>query len=305
MPMIAAPISLALILLSASPQDSRPQPQLPVAPATELEDVVVNGRSPSEAVDSFVNTVVAPPRGRGPARWDRKVCVGVVNLRRDAAQVMVDRVSEVALEIGLEIGEPGCDPNILVVATDNGTALATALVQAKPRAFRPSYSGAARSATVLTRFQTTDRPVRWWHVSIPTVADTGEVAVRLPGYGPPMIAGLGGRLRTEIQNDLRRAFIIVDVERSTGVTFQQLSDFVAMVAFAQIDPDADTAGFPTVLNLFDGGSSAQLTDWDLSYLRALYDAELNQANPNAQLDAVGGIMVRDRARAEPDAQRAP
>ena len=303
--MIAASMSLALTVLAALPQDaSRPPPvAAPAVQATELEDVVVNGRSLSEAVDSFVNTVVAPPRGRGPARWDRKVCVGVVNLRRDAAQVMVDRVSEVALEIGLEIGEPGCNPNILVMATDNGTALATALVQAKPRAFRPSYSGAARSATVLTRFQTTDRPVRWWHVSIPTVADTGEVAVRLPGYGPPMIAGLGGRLRTEIQNDLRRAFIIVDVERSTGVTFQQLSDYVAMVAFAQIDPDADTSGFPTVLNLFDGAATAELSDWDLSYLKALYAAELNQANPNAQLDAVGGIMVRDRQRAEPEAQR--
>ena len=305
MSMIAASMSLALTVLAALPQDASRQPPVaaPAVQATELEDVVVNGRSLSEAVDSFVNTVVAPPRGRGPARWDRKVCVGVVNLRRDAAQVMVDRVSEVALEIGLEIGEPGCNPNILVMATDNGTALATALVQAKPRAFRPSYSGAARSATVLSRFQTTDRPVRWWHVSIPTVADTGEVAVRLPGYGPPMIAGLGGRLRTEIQNDLRRAFIIVDVERSTGVTFQQLSDYVAMVAFAQIDPDADTSGFPTVLNLFDGAATAELSDWDLSYLKALYAAELNQANPNAQLDAVGGIMVRDRQRAEPEAQR--
>lgn len=76
-----------------------------------------------------------------------------------------------------------------------------------------------------------------------------------------------------------------------------------MVAFAQIDPDADTSSFPTILNLFDGAATTELTDWDLSYLKALYDAELNQANPNAQLDAVGGIMVRDRQRAEPEAQR--
>lgn len=302
--MIAASMSLALTVLPALPQDASRQPSVdPAVQATELEDVVVNGRTLSEAVESFVNTVVAPPRGRGPARWDRKVCVGVVNLRRDVAQVMIDRISQVALEIGLEIGEPGCSPNILVMATDDGTALATALVQSRPRVFRPSYAGAARSALVLERFQTTDRPVRWWHVSIPTVADTGQVAVRLPGYGPPLINVLGGRLRTEIQNDLRRAFIVVDVERSTGVTFQQLSDYVAMVALAQIDPDADTSSFPTVLNLFDGAATAELTDWDLSYLKALYDAELNQANPNAQLDAVGGIMVRDRQRAEPEAQR--
>ena len=304
MPMIATSVSLALTILAASPQDpSRQGPAAPAAQATELEDVVVNGRSLSEAVDSFVNTVVAPPRGRGPARWERKVCVGVVNLRRDAAQAMIDRVSQVALEIGLEIGEPGCSPNILVMATNDGAGLATALVQSRPRAFRPLYAGAARSATALERFEATDRPVRWWHVSIPTDADTGAIAVRVPGYGPPLIGTLGGRLRTEIENDLRRAFIIVDVERSTGVTFLQLSDYVAMVAFAQIDPDAETSGFPTVLNVFDGAATAELTDWDLSYLKALYDAELNQSNPNAQNDAVGGIMVRERQRAEPEAPR--
>lgn len=302
--MIAVSLAAALTMLGSTPQDPvRPAPVPSTQdPVTELEDVVANGRSLRSAIDSFVNTVTSSPRGAGPARWDRKVCVGVVNLRATTAQVMIDRVSDVALEIGLEAGEPGCSPNILVIATDDGTGLATALVEARPLAFRPPYAGAARSAAALERFKTTERAVRWWHVSLPTDEDTGAIAVRIPGYAAPMVNTLAGRLRTEVVNDLRRAFIIVDIPRSSDVSFQQLSDYVAMVAFAQIDPDADMSGFPTVLNAFTGNDATNgLTDWDMSYLKSLYGAVLNQSNSASQRDAVGGIMLRDRRRAEQDA----
>ena len=304
MSVIVASIAVAMTMMNTRPQDpASQQPSLSrQEPVTELEDVVVNGRSLSSAVDSFVNTVTASPRGAGPARWDRKVCVGVVNLKPSTAQVMIDRVSGVALEIGLEIGEPGCSPNVLVIATDDGNGLATALVEARPLAFRPPYAGAALSAAALERFQTSDRAVRWWHVSLPTDEDTGAIAVRIPGYAAPQLSTLGGRLRTEVTNDLRRAFIIVDIPRSGDVSFQQLSDYVAMVAFAQIDPQADMSGFPTVLNAFNDTDAADgLTDWDMSYLKSLYGAVLNQSNSASQRGAVGGIMLRDRRQAERNA----
>ena len=293
---------VALAVLGLTPQAGSAQTPPPSSQADQVEDVVVIGRDLQDAVDSFVDEVIAPPPGRGPARWDRKVCVGVANLRRDVAQPLIDRVSEVALDIGLEIGEPGCVANILILATDDGTALATALVDARPRAFRPGYSGAARSREALERFTATDRPVRWWHVSVPVDADTGQIAVRIPGFDPPMINTLASRLRTEVQNDLRRALIIVDFSRADRVSFQQLADYVAMVAFAQVDPDAELAGFDTVLNVFaDPAGTAGLTDWDRAYLTSLYDAELNQRVPSQQGGEVGRIMVRDLQRPGPEA----
>ena len=302
--MTATSMLMALALLGAAPQDTAAQ--TPASQVDEVEDIVVLGRELAEAVDDFVDEVVAPPSGRGPARWDRKVCVGAVNLKHEVAQPLIDRVSQVALDIGLEIGEPGCSANILILATDDGTALATALVEARPRVFRPGYSGAARSRAALDRFVATDRPVRWWHVSVPTDADTGAVAVRLPGYGPPMINTLGGRLRTEIQNDLRRAFIIVDLAQADRVSFPQLADYVAMVAFAQIDPEAQLAGFDTVLNVFaDPAGAAGLTDWDRAWLTSLYDAELNRRAPNQQDGEVGGIMFRDLEQADPEPPAPP
>jgi len=267
------------------------------ATPSQLEDVIVEGRKLRETVDRFVDDVVALPVGRGPARWNRRVCVGVVNLRRDAAQALADQVSSVAGRVGLEIGEPGCNPNILVIASDDGPALARALVTEKPLAFRPQYSGAARSSEALELFQTTPAAVRWWHVSMPVVRDTGEPGVRMPGFGAPMIPG-EGRLRSPLRNDLQRVFVILDMDDATGLTVEQLGDYVAMVALAQVDPEAETSSYDTVLNLFKATTPGlALTDWDVSYLTALYGSELNQRSANAQGGEISSLMLRDRAAA--------
>jgi hypothetical protein len=131
-------------------------------PPTTLEDVVVDGRRLDQAIDDFVADIVAPPVNRGPARWHRRVCVGAINFRSDVAQALVDQVSAVAADTGLEIGEPGCSANVLILGTDDGSALAAGLVNRAPRAFRPGYSGAARSSEALERFVDTQAAVRWW-----------------------------------------------------------------------------------------------------------------------------------------------
>lgn len=303
-------VSLALMSLVSSIYEGQPHPQAAATTSQEpstavLEDVVVDGRRLREAVDDFVDEIVAPPAGRGPARWNGRVCVGVVNLRRDTAQALADQVSAVADRVGLEIGEPGCRPNILVIGTDDGPALARALVSERPLAFRPKYAGAARSAAALDYFQTTPAAVRWWHVSMPMVRGTNAPGVRLPGEAPPVIPG-EGRLRSPLRNDLQRVFVILDMDDATGLTVQQLGDYVGMVALAQIDPEAETSAYDTVLNLFEAPQSQlALTDWDLSYLQALYGAELHQRAVNQQGGEVSNSMFRDLRRTQPEDDEPP
>jgi hypothetical protein len=268
--------------------------QVPPQPApTELETVVVDGRRLADVVEQFVDDIVAPPVGRGPSRWDRKVCVGVANVRAGAAQVIIDQVSRIALEVGLEPAEPGCSPNILVIGTNDGEAMARGLIGAKRRAFLPFYSGGSRSALALERFQASDAAVRWWHVGVPVNRYTGEIAVRLPGREAPFVRQDGSRLTTQIQNNLLRAFIIVDLAQMEGINFHQLGDYVGMVAMAQIDPAAATGAYDTVLNLFSGAGTVQgLTAWDRAYLNALYSSELNQRAPSHQGGEIAGEMLR-------------
>lgn len=298
----ALPFVLGLFAPIAAAAQTSPPP----TPETPVEGIVVLGMPLRDQVETFVDEVTAPPPGRGPARWNERagVCVGVINLERVAAQAMADRVSDIAGDLGLRIGEPGCSPNIVIIATDDAPGLTRAMVERSPNAFRPDYAGAARSVRELDLFVASDRPVRWWHVALPVVGENGPPAVRLPGRDAPFVPG-SGRLTTEVRNRLLRAYVIVDLDQAEGLTLRQLSDYVAMVALVQIDPDAKVGAFSTILNVVaDPSSAAELTDWDHAYLSAFYDVELNQQNPAAQAGAIASDMYRQRRQAEADATAA-
>lgn len=295
---MAGLISLAAVAIAlGSPQTAPQQP-------TQLPDVTVENRPLEEIVRTFVDEVADPLPGFGPARWDRKLCVGVAYLRPPLARFMVQRVGQVAREIGVETGSPGCRPNVLVVAAADGEEMARAMVSARSSLFLTNVTGANQSRSDLEAFQAADQAVRWWHISLPVNTYTEQAAVRLPGGGPGESSGeTGSRLRTELRNDLQRVFIIVDFNQASGTSIQQLSDYVAMVALAQVNPDAETSRYDTILNLFGGpGAPSGLTDWDRSYLQALYDAHLDQRQPGAQLEAVTRIMARTRQET-PESER--
>lgn len=291
---------MSMTMMIAPADQAQSQQADGVQAATELEDVVVRGRRLDEQVQGFIDEVSAPPVGRGPARWQDNICVGVANLRGEAAQYLADRVSEVATEIGLEPGEPGCRPNILIIGTDDGPAMARGLVEARRNVFWPGGSGMNRSRAALEAFQSNTDPVRWWHISVPVDSQTGAIAVRLPGESAPMVAKTtSGRLRTTIRNDLSRVIIIVDMARADGLDMRQIADYAAMVAFSQVDPDADTQGYDSILNLFRNPQQTPgLSDWDMAYLKALYGAELSQASARHQVGEIQGLMARDQKRAQ-------
>lgn len=306
--MIAAILALALSASAPSSQPPQPAQASPQDEAVRLEDIQVSGRRLDDLIQSFVGEVAAPNRGRGIARWDRSVCVGAVNLRREAAQYLVDRVSTVAEDLGLSTGDPGCTPDLLIVATADGDAFAQELVERRRRALRMGGSGMDRGAAALRDFQETSRPVRWWQVSMPVDSETGQRAVRIPGecedacskptdFAPAISVSSASRLTTQIVDNIFRAIIIVDVSKIGAVNSQQLADYIAMVSLAQIDPTADTSGYASILNVFnDPGSASNLTEWDKAYLDGLYDAQRTRKNLRAGTSEIRTSIRRAHAR---------
>lgn len=313
-------LAAALALLAAAPIQTAPAPgpapqtagQDDPANATRLSDVLVTGRPLTQMINEFVEQVSAPNHRRGLARWREAVCVSVVNLRPESAHYMVDRISARAQELGLRPGEPGCQPNIVVVATVNANDLTREFVATRPRLFRVGGSGMDRGGTAFADFLTNDRPVRWWSISVPAQRDTGQIATRLPGdmdgdgtsvmnYAPQVHVFSASRLRTEIVDDMLRSFVIIDMDKVGEVNFQQLADYVAMVSLAQVDPAADTSGYATILNVFDDPQSApELTDWDKAYLEGLYDAERTLSDHASYLRQVASSIERAHARSTPE-----
>ncbi len=275
--------------------------------ATPLADIVVERRSLDDATRDFVGEIAAPVRNRGLARWHRGVCVGALSLQAEAAQYLVDRVSTVAEDLGLNPGDPGCEPNVIIIGTDDGQAMARSLVDFRRRAFDTNISGANLSDRALEAFQNSDRLIRWWHVSLPVDSETGDPAVRIPGqckgacdsvfdYAPTISVFAASRLRSQIRDDLSRVIVVVDIDALEAASFEQIADYVAMVALAQIDPEAETAGFNTILNLFDPtvATDRLLTDWDTAYLQGLYAAEQSQIGSRRNAGAVASAMADQR-----------
>jgi hypothetical protein len=304
---VLAVLGLSALLASQVGAQTPPAPR--DAEVTEVDEVVVLGLPLDEQVERFVDEVTGPPPGRNPSRWrpQSRICVSVVNLRHNLAQTIIDRVAEVALELGLRAGEPGCSPNVLIVATEDGSQLARALVTQSPNAFRPFYAGAAGSQRDLELFQSVERPIRWWHVSMPLDAETGLPAVRLPGEDRPRYVRGSGRLNTLVQNALLRAYVIIDIDDVTNLTLRQLADFVSMTVFAQINPNADLSSFPSILNVLqDPAIASAMTEWDEGYLQALYDVEMNRRTPAAQAGAIAArLLSRQQAAVEPSGTDEP
>lgn len=308
---VVLPLAVALAL--AVPQE-RPQDPLP----TQLEDVIVTAERRADMAKVFVNRIAAPSRGAGLGRW-RGVCPGIANLDRGVAQPIADRIAYLAAELGIQVQEPGCEANIIVVFTADATTLTRTLVENDPRVFRNGGNRIDRGTAALRDFVDSGRPVRWWSLSIPIDSETGKRAVRVPGdpsSGPvnPRLARAFGcdnpsdciaagvpiiqttsfsRLNTQIVDQLYKSIVIVDVNAVAGLNTTQLGDYLAMVTLSQVDPEAETGAFETVLNLFDNPTEVSgLTEWDRAYMSALYGSNSRRRSTGAQADAVASIMFR-------------
>ena len=312
-------LTIAASLLLTSPQASaQPAPAADpsvVAPV-DLDEILVQGRSLRDTTQTFVREVGAPARNRGLARWRNGLCAGVVNMRTETAQYLVDRVSDVARDVGLNAGAPGCSPNVLVIVTPDAKSFTSTLVASQPRLFVVGGAGMDRGRTQLALFEDSERPVRWWHVSAPVDPSSGQIAVRIPGnctepcaspldYAP-LLKVMSSRLLNHTDDDLKRVFIIVDIDKVADVTLEQLGDYIAMVALAQVNPDADTGGYSTILNLFETpGDTPGLTLWDRTYLKGLYEAQITLANTGAAREEVVSSIIRTHNDLVEDRPTAP
>ncbi len=278
------------------------------------DEVIVRGRRLEDIesdlrlhIRDFIGEVAVTPPGRGFARWHRAVCVGVHNLEASAAQYIADRISSLALDVGLEPGEPGCSPDVNIIFATDAKQTASYMVEKEPRVFMPvaGHAGMDLGRVALEAFAKSEKPIRWWHVSLPVGAVTGMAAIetsKLCGqlHCPPVTPVAGpSRIHNGTRDDLLYVIIIVDSTQLKGTTWQELGDYLAVVSLAQIDPDTNPADFDSILNLFSNPAAySGLTDWDRSYVRALY--EFNQERlPHLQANQiVSRIAERELERAQ-------
>lgn len=253
--------------------------------------IIVRGTTEEEAeraVRDLSREVTRDRRfGEQMPRFQSPVCVLAYGLPRENAVALVARVRANAERVGLQVGEDGCEPNIVIGVVEDSEAAVSLLREEKPWLFDSlrEYEierdlGAGRSA-------------RAWHVIEETLASGREIDVGLDlevgnsspseteaGTGAPITADTyATRFRPPTQAVIARGMVLLEYDAILGLQTEQVADYASMRMFASVD-DAPIEGdepLDTILSLFSDPerAPAELTQFDLAYLQALYSTGRN------------------------------
>lgn len=269
-----APLMLAAFASPSFSTDAR----APTGPAQVANEppIVVEGRL-KQAISDFVQRLTQSGPTDQIAHWKDEVCPLVLGIDPSEAQFMEQKIDELARTVRLRAGASSCLTTMAVVITPAPKAFIDDLLRDYPMTLRTD--GWDR----LKRFIESSRPVRW-------ISATDEC-----GYS----CGLAGsRIRRSTRPSLGAMIVIVDAGQLKGVNLGELSDYVALVALS--NPDDRPISHPnSMLGLFDDprgpDASIELTDFDRSFLAALYRAPLDRS-ANAQRSMMKNYMKRSLSK---------
>lgn len=299
--LLACAAVLSIAAGQAAPAPSAAPPPAAQDEPTEVSEVTVTA-APVDQISDFVGDISAPTLNGKLPRWDRKICPGVLGLKAKHAQFLLDRMAAIAFAVGLDVGDPGCRPNIMIFVTNDSQGFAADAVKRYPNVFG-KYNMEdhvyTRGKKALAEFVATPRPVRWWHVSRLVSADG------TPIQGQNLRVRDASRIRSNVRTDFDKLIVIVDAKMAGGVSFQSLSDYIAMISLAQINPDYDVSAAPSILNLFVDRDAKRtpesgVTNWDLAYLKGLYTANPDTINTNGQKKRIVDRMKKGGGDPDPN-----
>jgi hypothetical protein len=261
--------------------------------------IIVTGRSDEPPTQSEVYAqALAVSRLDSHALYDlpapsfgAPLCPGVFGLKRQAAEMVVDRIRANAARLKVRLAREQCSPNLLVAVFDDGRQLLGDLQRHQPRLFR--LVDAQEREELLSG----EAPVRVWN-NIRTIGPYGPVPIRrdreeLPSLGSKVVMYL------PMTKNIQSALVVFEREAVIGLTLQQLADYATMRGLSHTRPAQGAERMETILALFanDGDSPAGLTSFDLGYLGSLY---FDRPNGRAVSRLLGV-----RQRAEQSAAAAP
>jgi hypothetical protein len=177
--------------------------------------------------------------------------------------------------------DANCRANLLVFVTTEPNELVEQLRGRNPGVF----SGA--SGPQIDEFAQAMRPVRVWQN---TALQNADGSPPILYGGPPQYRLRDSRIVGSVSEEFAAVMVVVDTGTTGRATLDQLADYIAMVALAQVDMDAELGSSPTILRLFSksspGESPARLTSWDYAFLKALYGMD------DSYLQSQSAIAVR-------------
>jgi hypothetical protein len=285
-------MALAALLLLAVSVKADPPAKPPEQPSgAKLETITVKAKRDrailEHRVDKFVYGITVTPFEDSIARWQTRapICPLVAGLSHDDGEYMLSRLSQIAAAAGASLAPESCRPNFYVIVT----SVPDELIAAWSKRNHFLFGNAA--GTKIRQFMTASAPVRVWY----NVQLTDRDGIPCPvSFGLP-ICPAEGHFAFGTVRDLASVIVLIDARVAKGISFGQLSAYVAMNGLAEIRVHAKVGDAPSILRLFSdraGAPALGLSPWDAAYLKAIYHT---QQEDKTQLSAVRESVVNDLA----------
>ncbi len=266
-------------------------------------DIIVNGRRMTakeyrEQVANFVRDTGVAAGLTPAARWIQPVCPKAMGLSGDQAARVEAQLRKIAEETGVPVARTPCTTNVAVTFTNDAKGVVRT-IQKRASGRLAEMSPGARASLLEG-----DAPVRWWYTT-DLVSRYGAVkgsmnpTTTLDGFGNlpgADKAHLGhytsSVVSTQVMRSLDTATVVVDVTKAQGVSLEALASYAALVSFAEINA-RDAAPPASILGNLKPGGPAELTDMDMTFLRALYRLSLDREARAHRGSLVDKMIKRD------------
>lgn len=267
--------------LSAEPasQDAATSGPSRETPAT-LDTVTIQARRDREIkrqITKFVSGGVVTYFNDSLERWNQPICPLVAGLASKPAEFIRARVSQVARGSHAPLGAEHCNPNLVVVVTNDPDLLIEKWYKRFPGLFNT-----CNGLGPVKQFLHSRQPVRvFYNAKFASAGGPSAGDLILEGVNTPIPSDclstttVGTYLHRGRVHELTLVIIVVDGRQTTMINMGQLADYIAMIGLAQIRVQANTGTAPSILHLFQGSDPQPLglSPWDEAFLHSLYTTE--------------------------------
>lgn len=303
---------------------------MPASAQAPSDNVIVSGTRQEQAITRFVEASVTPTRMTGKtARWETPICVGLQGIKPEEGAYIVKRLKQNAADAGVRVNaKKDCDPNIEIAFTDQPQATIDQVKESQPdllghfdsseerdrvATIRQPIQAWYRTATQDLRghayvdgSRADEAPARGTVVVLPCSSTSGNRRQTVVN-GMAVFQGVGTCYRQfdaikantpgfALQDGLRSQFdhvtIIVDSEKVAAMKADAVTDYISMVALAQLSSLGTCRDLASITNILVSGCAAgaeTLTVNDTGYLRGVYRADPTVA-PQIQKNQIATQM---------------
>ena len=275
-------------------QDTPPSPPIANVAKEPAPDIVVEGER-KEIRDEIRQLLQQDSEQL--ARFEEDFCPIVIGFPADWSVIIEKMIRDNAAAAGLEVEDKPCSPTAVLIFSYDPEILMPALRTRHPAMF------SGMNPVELDRLVNVERPAYGWRTvdmrdRFGLTLDTVDDINGLPANAKIVRNAAATRLYSNVRLDILQSFLVIDIERTPGMTLNQLADYATLNLLLDLKQNAETAARQdSILNLFDGGDPtllpAGMNEFERRLLAGLYGQYSNNYSANRQIGRIATDMKKE------------